>query len=42
MAFVHDDSSLIGTKLGFEIEGGKYNFLDRGKYNFSWTYFLKS
>ena len=31
-----------GTELGFDVEGGKYNFLERDKYNFSWTYFLKS
>ena len=31
-----------GTELGFEVEGGKYNFLEWGKYNFPWTYFLKS
>ena len=33
---------LAGTELGFKVEGGKYNFLERGKYNFSWAYFLKS
>ena len=32
----------LGAELGFEVERGKYNFLKRGKYNFSWTYFLKS
>ena len=32
----------LGTELGFEVDEGKYNFLERGKYNFSWTYFLKS
>ena len=31
-----------GTELGFEVEGGKYNFLERDKYNFSLIYFLKS
>ena len=29
-------------ELGFEVEGDKYNFFERGKYNFLWTYFLKS
>ena len=33
---------LNSLQLGFKVEGGKYNFLERGKYNFSWTYFLKS
>lgn len=32
----------LGTKLGFEVEKGKYKFLKRGQYNFSCTYFLKS
>ena len=26
---------LAETELGFKVEGGKYNFLERGKYNFS-------
>ena len=32
----------LGTELAFEVEGDKYNFFERGKYNFLWTYFLKS
>ena len=28
-------SSMSETELGFEVEGGKYNFLERDKYNFS-------
>ena len=31
-----------GIELRFKVEGGKYNFIEMGKYNFSWTYFLKS
>ena len=32
----------LGMELAFEVEGDKYNFFERGKYNFLWTYFLKS
>ena len=35
-------SLAAGTDLGFEVEGGKYNFLEGDKYNFTWTYFQKS
>ena len=45
MASTPDNNSLSsnpGTELRFEVEGGKYNFFEKGKYNFSWTYFLKS
>ena len=27
----------LGTELGFEVEGGKYNFFEESKYNFSWV-----